>query len=95
MRPCKKCGKEGYHPEIIPLRMAGGYHTELCVPCQNLAEELLRPELQHIAELDVRCCTAIQSEQPDAAAEIAGQINAEKIRLYAISKKWVEETTSV
>ncbi len=90
MRTCKKCGKEGYHPEILPLRLSGGYHAELCVACQNDAEEHLRPELEHMAGLEACLSAAVMTGDKVTATDYAERMNKEKIRLYGISKKWAE-----
>ena len=89
MRHCKKCNKEGHYPEIDPVRMAGGYHTELCLPCRNTFDEFMRPNLRDMAVLEGRMAAAVMSGKEERAAELAGEINLERARLYAISKEWV------
>ena len=89
MRQCKKCNKEGYHPDVAPLTTAGGYVTDLCVPCRNLFHEYMYPRMLVLAIIESRHEAAIAGGLIEKAAELGEQRHAEKTRLYAISKEWV------
>ncbi len=89
MRQCEKCAKEGHYPEIAPLVMVGGYHTELCLPCSNVFHEYMYPQMLEFAKIESRLNAAIAVGMLGTAAELAEQKHAERIRLYAISKEWV------
>lgn len=91
MTNCKKCGKEGYRPDVEPVRMCGGYRTELCVPCRNAFEEYLRPQLKHMAGLEACLAAAVYGGDLETATDYAERATEERTRLYAISKAWATE----
>ncbi len=89
MRNCKKCGKAGYSPEVVPLLTVGGYLTELCPSCRNAFHEYMDPQMLQVAMIESRHEAAIAGGMCSEAEDLARKKHAERTRLYAMSKAWV------
>ncbi len=90
MRHCEKCGEKGYHPEILPLTLVGGYHAELCVSCQNMFHEYVYAKMLPLGQLEARREAAIADGNSEQASEVTEKIHRERTYLYTVSKTWVE-----
>ncbi len=93
MNSCDKCDKEDY--EIKPFRLIGALPVYLCPPCRRLADEYLLKigATKEINVLAIRVDAAVHKGDGDLAADLMVKYEAEKTRLWHISKAWIEGKT--
>lgn len=93
MNSCDKCKQES--STVTSLFLIGRFQADLCRACMRSADEYLLGEPRSIRGLEAKLAAAVYQGDVLGAAKFADLVEDERIRLWHVSKAWVQgETTN-